>query len=187
MRIGVFGGRRLGIVDGDWVIDVTDLVPESTGVEGPLHWFITSEWDRRFNRQALGEWRPRLPARDVEWERPLDSFVSCDSWMDSSNAVTGAAPADRLGIVVAAEAYRLQTDLLDEYIFGFARLEPIEAGGKARFVLARTPLVTDAEGIDERLIEEAWSSLGCASRQRRLKPGEVIAGPAVPGDIQYAL
>ncbi|MEV4754430.1 fumarylacetoacetate hydrolase family protein [Micromonospora sp. NPDC049559] len=75
MRLAVFRseqGSRLGVVDGDQLVDITELVPAPTsGPAGPLHALLERGTDpRRLAAGALSG-RPRVPLAGVRFEPPL--------------------------------------------------------------------------------------------------------------------
>lgn len=67
MRVGLFNGGRLGVVQGGRVLDVSDFVT-SYGVQGRLHEIIRGEVF--IDDESLTE-VPALPLEEVQWEAPL--------------------------------------------------------------------------------------------------------------------
>jgi len=69
MIIGLFSGGRLGVVDGDTVVDVSESIGPVEGPEGRLAHAIRAGIGG-FTTEAL-RGLPRLPLEHVEWEAPL--------------------------------------------------------------------------------------------------------------------
>ncbi|MFC7550773.1 fumarylacetoacetate hydrolase family protein [Plantactinospora sp. GCM10030261] len=74
MRLAVFRadlGARLGAVDGDQLVDLTDLLATSTpGPAGPLHALLEQGDPRRLAASELTG-RPRIPLAEVRLDPPL--------------------------------------------------------------------------------------------------------------------
>lgn len=198
VRIGVFDGGRLGIVDEDAVVDVSDLVPESPGVDGPLQWFIASEWDRRFDHRSLRPGRRVLPLAEVVWDRPFRSRTAFDPLVELRRLGRGDAPRreggrEAVGVVLSAEAHHLEARHVFDHVFGFVRLTRGE--GASAFVSASSTVVTVDEALsagahDERAVftlRPALAAVAQASYLRRLVPGDVVAGPPLSAEIQYTV
>ncbi|RYF54738.1 MAG: FAA hydrolase family protein, partial [Comamonadaceae bacterium] len=70
MRFVVFAEGRLGLVDDDFVLDVTSLVPTPVGPAGPLHHLIESGDISGWSKAQLQE-LPRQPLSEVTLGAPL--------------------------------------------------------------------------------------------------------------------
>ncbi len=66
MKLGLFGGGRLGVLEPEGVYDVTALAP--SGLGGPLAALIASGYP--LEAEAVRA-QPRIAAADVRWEAPL--------------------------------------------------------------------------------------------------------------------
>lgn len=64
MRLGVFGGGRLGALSAGQVYDISDLAP-ATGTDGPLAALIRS------GTRVTLDGRVGVPVEEVAWEAPL--------------------------------------------------------------------------------------------------------------------
>ncbi|WP_159499859.1 fumarylacetoacetate hydrolase family protein [Microbacterium sp. 18062] len=96
MRLGLFGGGRLGVVVGDLVHDASALVPiEAAGVGGALAALIRSGAALDADDVAAA---PAFPLEGIEWEAPLprpgkiigapaNYFEHVDEMPDSSTVV----------------------------------------------------------------------------------------------------
>ncbi|GAA4712507.1 fumarylacetoacetate hydrolase family protein [Phytohabitans rumicis] len=74
MRLAVFSsdwGARLGAVDGDDLVDITDLVAAPAGLAGPLHALLEQGLDLVRLAGANLRDRPRVPVRDATLLPPL--------------------------------------------------------------------------------------------------------------------
>lgn len=177
VRIGVFGGDRLGVRLSTGIVDISELVPRSVGPRGPLSWFISTEWDRAIDWAQVVSGRPVLAADAVRWSAPLPGSAV----IDPSNRASFRNEEVALGIVLAGDDSAVSPAARSDGVFGIARVrahddgslrvaaEPLlVATGTSAFALPRPG------GPDGAVSARAIAAAVRTGRALRLEAGDIV-------------
>lgn len=100
MRLGLFGGHRLGLVEDGLVYDVTDQVAFPDAPGGPLAAYVRSP------SQALAATGAGIPVADVRWEAPLPRpgkiIGAPANYYDHTDEMRGSATIVEWGVFLKA-------------------------------------------------------------------------------------